>query len=256
MASAYAIEGEKRLPISETFLSLQGEGRWVGSMMYFVRLAGCTVGKHIQAQVPTSSKANSGTHKDTDHYGTIPVWQEECTLYDGRKFLCDTDFRVKQRLTSEEIFQIFGIGNVQHLCITGGEPLMHDLGRLIYLAQEKEMMVHIETSGTIPLEKAFPHWNEYRATGLHDKIWVTVSPKYGTLEEMVYRANEIKLLVDGDFDLTKVPAAVRTHPLVYLQPINDIFSINRYNLDYCIRLATQYPNFRVSMQAHKYWRVR
>ncbi len=34
----------KRLPVMETFLTLQGEGYHQGKLAYFIRLAGCDVG--------------------------------------------------------------------------------------------------------------------------------------------------------------------------------------------------------------------
>jgi organic radical activating enzyme len=245
---------EYKLPINEMFLSPQGEGAWVGTMMWFVRVAGCSVGKLIQG-VETWDNGKRTGNKLTDLHAVIPIWQEECTTIDGRKFLCDTDFRVKERLTPNEILERVPDG-VKHMCITGGEPLNYTLERLIWQAQQRGITVHIETSGTVPITKAFPNWPEFAIQKEYDEIWVAVSPKFGCLEAMIYRANEIKLLVDENFDSTKLPAAIMNHPLVYVQPINHTFDVDNKHLRLCLDLATVYPTWRISTQMHKIWRVR
>jgi 7-carboxy-7-deazaguanine synthase len=232
---------EKKYPISEIFTSWQGEGLYSGTRMTFIRFAGCNVGKPIAGAKSFDLQLNQS--KD---YGTIPIWQEECTSWDGRKFLCDTDFRVKERLTAKEIINLVP-KDVEHIVLTGGEPLIHGLHPLVYSAYNK--VIHIETSGTRPMP----------SSEIWDKVWVTVSPKKDCLMEMAMRANEIKLLVDDKFDEQKAEALasyVHKDCVVWLSSINDVNSLDKANMDKCKEIAERHPTWRITQQSHKIWNVR
>lgn len=218
------------LPVAERFHSYQGEGLYTGTPMHFVRLAGCTVGK---LPVPTNDEEK---HRFPILKTKKPAWR--CHTYDGRPFWCDTDFNVREHLTIDEIIKETP---EPHLCLTGGEPLAH-LEKIRPLLEDtpskRKFMIHIETSGTILLEH-------------YTRLWVTVSPKLGVLDDMITRADEIKLLVDQDFDLERLPRNVRYHPLVYVQPINGELMLDHENLDHCYRILRMFPKWRLSVQLHK-----
>lgn len=260
---------EKLLPIAEIFTSPQGEGLYTGTLMTFVRLAGCSVGKSIpgstyQMNEPSASGIPTKTERKIPHdmelarKGDLPIWQEECTLYDGRKFLCDTDFRVKERWTPSQILA-YVPHYVNRICITGGEPLNYDLTRLVELALPRGIKVHIETSGTVSIKKAFPNWPSdvaWRRPRERDSLWIAVSPKFGVLDEMLYIADEVKLLVDENFDEQKLPTPILSHGLIYIQPVNGTMLVNEENMRRCLRLQERHPHWRLSSQAHKLWGVR
>jgi 7-carboxy-7-deazaguanine synthase len=223
-------------PVSEYFVSPQGEGIWSGTAMLFLRLAGCTVGKPY----------------NREKYKDLPVYTEQCTLYDGRKFPCDTDYRVKDRMTIEQILAIIP-DNIERVLITGGEPLMHkDLNTLISYLFDKGKKVHIETSGTI---------DKY----LISDIWISVSPKFNCYLSMLRRANEIKILVDKDFDVHKridtledgIIKAISLFDIAkktptFLQPVNFENEVNADNLQRCFDIQQEYGSiFRLSPQGHK-----
>jgi 7-carboxy-7-deazaguanine synthase len=226
------IEKKITYPIAEVFTSPQGEGCYAGQMQTFIRLAGCTVGKPYPKQV-------------RDRKG-LPIYTEKCTLYDGREFACDTDYRRHEKLTSSAILERIPSG-VDHVCITGGEPLMHDLSLLITHLHGIGRTVHIETSGTI-------------AIALDPDVWVTVSPKMGVLWNMIERANELKILVNKDFNL-RVPLShdigsfdlttLALRKPVFLQPVNEEHTVNTDNLKRCMEWQKKYPQFRVCVQMHK-----
>lgn len=227
-------------PIAETFDSIQGEGLYTGTRMFFIRFAGCSVGKKI----PVSER------------GSLPIYAERCTTYDGRSFVCDTDFRTKETLAIDQLFDRIPRG-VEHICLTGGEPLIQPLAPLLeHIGRETDYKVHIETSGTVDIRKTWPSYTSGDSHSDYGWLWLTVSPKFNVLPEMLKEANEIKLLVDDYFDLEKVPNEVKEHDLVYLQPINEEFSVNRDNLETCIKLLSDHPNWRLSTQMHKIWCVR
>jgi 7-carboxy-7-deazaguanine synthase len=234
-----AEQTSKPYPIAEIFTSPQGEGCYVGQMQTFIRLAGCTVGKpYPKERYSTLAKLLEETGHNGKHL--LPIYTEKCTLYDGREFPCDTDYRKHESLTSEKILELIPAG-VDHVCITGGEPMMHDISLLITHLHGIGRTVHIETSGTI--------WCD-----LHHDVWVTVSPKTKVLRTMIDRANEIKILVDRNFVPTHSFMDLTTlayEKPVFLQPINGEHTVNAENLKLCMKWQNKYPQFRVSVQLHK-----
>lgn len=223
---------EKKYPIAEIFTSPQGEGLWAGTLMTFVRMAGCSVGK------PQKERA------EKEHF---PVYVERCCSYDGRGFDCDTDFRTKEVLTVSQILERFPI-SVKHACITGGEPLNHDLFALCIALADHGVQSHVETSGTVLLPT--------KMVGIHPRIWIAVSPKKGVLVGMIAGADEIKLLVDQDFDIQAASDLVKDHPLVFIQPINQEHTLNESNVKLCLAIQRQKPEWRISLQSHKILGVR
>lgn len=249
--------GEKKYPIAEYFLSPQGEGLYAGQLQFFVRIAGCSVGKKMTGEQRSLflSKEKEGSNGRVEG---LAVYREMCTLYDGRTFACDTNFQTSKVLTVDQILDLVPSG-VNEICLTGGEPLDHDLSPLLFkVASETPFRVHIETSGTVSItDKAYP---EYSYGDSLDRdggwLWITVAPKFGALPEMMTIANEIKLLIDENFDLEKVPDEVMEHDLVFLQPVNFEFDVNKKNMDRCLELQKQFPKWRISSQSHKLWNVR
>jgi 7-carboxy-7-deazaguanine synthase len=234
------------LPISEIFVSPQGEGVYTGTPMCFIRTAGCTVGKPFPKAYYREGEAlevGPGLRDVVVEKPLLPIYTEKCTFSDGREFACDTDYRVKFRMSIESIIEKVP-QNVMHVCITGGEPLMHQ-GRLLPLLRQlrgRGYKIHIETSGTINLAPSLPI------------DWLTVSPKLGVLDLMLTRANELKILVDDDFNLNRFPFSLvelASYRPVFLQPVNHEHSVNAHNLKLCVDWQKKYPCFRISLQLHK-----
>lgn len=227
----------KRLPIAEWFHSLQGEGLWQLTPMLFIRTAGCNVGA-------------------APEYGS-------CTTFDGRIFRCDTDYRKKMECTLQEVIALATaptktLNGVEaanatpvpvesHICITGGEPFLHDLREVLEIPDK---MFHFETSGTLPI----PQWvNILRKA---NDGWIACSPKKGFLPENRPLIDEWKFLVDENFPANDPEAAILdvigdSKGLVFLQPINERHSVNLENLQHCQRLLRSHPDWRLSIQTHK-----
>ena len=248
-------------PVSEIFTSPQGEGYYVGTLMTFIRLAGCSVGKpfpkeryrtpeSISEGGNLSSMAYSAMAKEVREANLLPIYTEQCTTYDGRKFECDTDYRVKWRLEIPEIMELIPSYS-KYVCITGGEPFIHNLTPLVHaILSIRRLRVHIETSGTKPMSSAFSN-SDSMSVYCGKTAWITVSPKFDYLPEMIARANEIKLLVDENFDEKNQLVQSLGGKMVFLQPINNEHTLNMDNVNRCIELQKKFPTWRLSNQQHK-----
>lgn len=227
-----------KLPIAETFHSIQGEGYWVGTPMFFIRLAGCSVGHPGIGKPPGTESGFAPTLPTGKH-----AW--ECKRWDGTPFWCDTDFNKYHDVPLNDLLE--GVWE-HHVCVTGGEPMIHleHLYALLEVCHANNKIVHIETSGTIPIPD-----------DLH-LDWITCSPKQGYLPEVITRANEVKLLIDAAYPV-EFPDYF-DHAQVFLSPINDVHNLaafeNVRNLRYAETLLRYHPNWRLSVQLHKYLGVK
>ena len=237
-------EQEKRTyPIAEIFTSIQGEGQYAGTLMTFVRFAGCTVGKPYTQVEKDAYMASPGP--------PLQIYQERCTAWDGKSFPCDTNYRMTERLTAEEI--VARTHGARFVLLTGGEPLMHPLLPVVRALFADggvfDRRVHIETSGTYD-------FLPYQRQG----CWITVSPKRGYELAQLYRADEIKILVRAsDFDFDQFNIRFGTFfdsQKLWIQPVNDEAALIEANVQACIAIIHMYPNIRLSTQLHKVWNVR
>jgi len=243
-------------PISEIFHSVQGEGRWTGTPMLFVRLAGCNVGRYEQPETAEEARSPLGELCILNPKHSI------CTTYDGQKFLCDTDYHaLLGQWTSAAIAAELKLED--HICITGGEPFLHDLKPLINSFNSLNNgtgigMVHIETSGTIepPLSVV-----NYESSA---QLWITCCPKriaVGKPLVIPYDVpDEWKILVGPEFDREQFEQMDELIPWTveekYLQPINGVHQVWQENLGRCLKLLEEFPHWKLSAQLHKYLEVR
>lgn len=127
--------------------------------------------------------------------------------------------------------------------ITGGEPAMHNLAPLTDALHDAGFRTHIETSGSAPL------------TGALD--WITVSPKKfkASLPECLVQADELKIIVynRSDFRWAEQHAVeVGDNCLLYLQPE---WSRAEEMAPLIIDYIQQHPQWRLSLQTHKYLNI-
>ena len=127
--------------------------------------------------------------------------------------------------------------------ITGGEPLMHNLTFLSRELQANGLQIHLETSGAHPFSGHFD--------------WVTFSPKQSKLpHDSIYPyVSELKVVVVDQQDLAwaehhgnKVP----TSTVKYLQP--EWGTPDSYSLIF--KYVLSHPEWRISLQTHKFMNVR
>jgi len=237
-------EKEYRYPISEDFLSDQGEGSHSGQVQHFIRLSSCTVGKPLSKFSKEQQEKLFKSYPTFSGTNVLPVYTEVCSIAGGRLMFCDTDYRVKERLTIKEITARVD-RKTRAVCISGGEPMNFPLLPLIDAFHALDKEVNIETSGTVSLEKVFPTFTTRAA------VWITCSPKLGALPDVVKNSNEIKLLIDEDFNPDALIPEILAHPLIFVQPINNENTISIPHLQLCLDWQKKYPNWRLSLQLHK-----
>jgi organic radical activating enzyme len=207
MTSTIEIIPVTALPVMEHFYTLQGEGVHQGKAAYFIRLGGCDVGC---------------------------VWCDVKDSWDSSKHpLREIDYLVQQVRQAGSPIAV----------ITGGEPLLHDLGVLTNELQKAGIKTHMETSGSSPLSGS---WD-----------WITLSPKKfkAPLPEVVEKANELKVVVFNKTDFEwaeKWAAQVPSHCRLFLQPEWDKASVvTPLIIDY----IKANPKWQLSLQVHKYINV-
>ena len=208
-----------RYPIVEIFNSIQGEGFWSGTPMLFIRLGGCSIGGKTRV----------------------------CTSWTGNNFKCDTNYNTSAVMTIPDIIAQIP-KKTQRVCLTGGEPFLHDLIPLYdaIRAFSKKINVHIETSGTRTIPEL-----------LKGLCWITVSPKYKCLPESLENICELKILIkkgDKIKDIREIFATKSRIYGIYLQPVDD----ENYpdNSQHAVKLCLANPEFRLSIQVHKLIGVR
>ncbi|MCO5260227.1 MAG: 7-carboxy-7-deazaguanine synthase QueE [Crocinitomicaceae bacterium] len=127
--------------------------------------------------------------------------------------------------------------------ITGGEPALYDLRGLIARLRELNIEIAIETSGTSPL--------------VGDVDWYCFSPKKfkAPVEEAYQKANELKIIIfnKSDFQWAEEHAEkVNTGCKLFLQPE---WSKEERFLPEIIKYVKENPQWRISLQTHKYMNI-
>lgn len=107
----------KKIPISEIFCSIQGEGPRMGIPSIFIRFWGCNL---------------------------------SCEFCDSR-FSWDKKKEKPQQMTLEEVLEDLKSYPTKNLIFTGGEPLLHQKSIQRICKVFSPDFVEVETNGTIPL---------------------------------------------------------------------------------------------------------
>lgn len=193
-------------PVMENFYTIQGEGCHTGKAAYFIRLAGCDV---------------------------------QCWWCDVKEsWDADKHPNVKTEILVEKAIE----SGTEFVVITGGEPLMHDLGPLTKSLKRRGLKVHIETSGSSPL------------SGELD--WITLSPKRfkKPLDDIYPSVDELKVVVLTNKDLAWAEANAKKCPpstTLLLQPEWD--TPNSVGL--IVEYVKKNPQWGISLQTHKFLNV-
>ncbi|MBN2638483.1 MAG: 7-carboxy-7-deazaguanine synthase QueE [Bacteroidales bacterium] len=127
--------------------------------------------------------------------------------------------------------------------VTGGEPSSYPMDIFTKALREKEITIMVETSGAYPL------------TGTWD--WVCLSPKKNIppRKENYPLANELKVIIQNKGDLKwaeRNAALVSPDCHLFLQPE---WSVADQMMETLTEYVMEHPQWRISLQAHKYMRI-
>jgi len=191
----------------EEFYSLQGEGIQTGKPAYFLRIGGCNVGCYFcDVKESWNAKKHTLTHVD-------------------------------------EIVQRIVANPAKAVVITGGEPMLYDLGYLCERLKNNGIQLFLETSGSEPVSG---QWD-----------WVCVSPKrnHPPLQTVLQQADELKVVICNEADFTwaeENAKYINKECYLLLQPEwNSCKKMMPKIIDYILKT----PKWRVSLQSHKYMEI-
>jgi organic radical activating enzyme len=196
------------LRVNEVFYSIQGEGLRTGQASVFVRLNGCNLA---------------------------------CEF-------CDTDHSRYAEMSEEQILEkVREIGGpCRWVVLTGGEPFLQPVGRLIGILRGVGYRVQVESNGTVSFidKTQTSHYNA--PTGAEE--WfpdhLTVSPKeVAPQQALVALAAEIKVVVRDEKDIEGALQGDWPNVPIYLQPVSN----DREATKLCVKAILKHPHLRLSM---------
>ena len=170
--------------VNEIFLSIQGEGKYIGLPQVFVRLTGCNL-RCMWCDTPQASDPKNGTEKSVDEV------IKEIESYD-----------------------------IKSVCITGGEPMLQpeELRVLVKKLKNRNYFVILETNGTLYDSKIFD------AVDCVSMDMKPPSSKEKSDENLIARLkskDQIKIIIanDGDYEFAKgMVNKAETNVDIILQP--------------------------------------
>ncbi len=211
--------------VKEMFLTLQGEGVQAGRRAVFLRFAGCNL---WTGREQDRDKAIC-QFCDTDFVGTDGLG--------GGKFV-DAD------TLADAALGFWGeAGGEPYIVLTGGEPMLQIDDALIDALHARGFIIAIESNGTLPVHPGID--------------WICISPKAGS--DVVQRSgHELKLVWPQPgtghslADVAEMEQWAFAHHL--LQPLDDAHQQD--NARAAIALVMERPQWRLTVQAHKYLGLR
>jgi 7-carboxy-7-deazaguanine synthase len=203
------------LRIAEIFPSIQGEGLRQGEATLFIRLSGCNL---------------RCSFCDTKY-----AWEK------GRGYTLD---KVMEKI--KELRRCFP---ARWVCLTGGEPLLQDIGPLVRRLKKEGFNIQVETNATL-----------YRNLPVD---WYSISPKpekYFFQPQYRKKAKEVKLVVTRNLSLKLIMKVRKKFPErtpILLQPQSN----RKWSKKLGVKLLNQalkadLNNVRISLQLHKVYGLR
>lgn len=151
---------------------------------------------------------------------------------------CDTDFERGVKMSIDEVLEEIKQYNCKWIIWTGGEPTLQLNNEVVSLFKNKGYLQAIETNGT----RRVPSGIDY----------ITCSPKqnFDKVKELIPEVDELRFPIQKGDPLPDISILPKTERY-FLSPIFDNNIIIQENVDYCIALVKENPNWTLSLQTHK-----
>ncbi len=156
-------------------------------------------------------------------------------------FDCDTEFQSGRPLTKEEIHaELRSLSTTcEWIIFTGGEPALQLDDTLVGFFKSLGYKLAIETNGSRPLPDGLD--------------WICVSPKTAEHTLKVSFAHELKYVRSHGMAIPK--PTVKADNLL-ISAAWEAEGPSKKNIEWCIRLVTENPAWRLSLQQHKLMGIR
>ena len=222
-----------KLPVSEIFYSIDGEGVRTGLPVIFIRLFGCNL---------------------------------NCSYCDTR-YACKADEADEDGIVGFDMMDfdriMFNIKQYEPckcITLTGGEPLIHEnTARLVMLLRKNGYEVNIETNGAVDLRPFIVYQEGFDSPGEYffTMDWKSISS--GESDKMIVENlgvlethDVIKFVVGSIEDLDRMKEVIKSHPnldaQVYVSPI--FGQIEPADIVAYV-LENELVNVKVQVQLHK-----
>ena len=146
-------------------------------------------------------------------------------------------------VSTDEVVERAAAFPAKAIVVTGGEPLLYNMDYLCDRLHGHGFRIFLETSGSQPLSG---NWD-----------WICMSPKKDAppLPEVAARASELKVIVHDDTDFgwaEENRRLVSSSCHLFLQPE---WSRRSAMMPEIVRYIQAHPEWKISLQSHKYMRI-
>lgn len=156
-------------------------------------------------------------------------------------FDCDTEFVSGERWTADQI--ITHLKSQSPSCdwiiLTGGEPTLQIDNELLDALKVAGFKLAIETNGLREVPSTID--------------WITVSPKTAEHTLKQRHANEVKYVRSYGMG---IPQTSVTADHYLISPAFEGSYLPPQNLEWCLKLVKENPRWRLSLQTHKFMKIR
>lgn len=166
---------------------------------------------------------------------SIFIRLSKCNL---RCSFCDTEFDSGNEMTLDEILTKITEYGCKWIIWTGGEPTLQLTDEVISFFKNNGYLQAIETNGT----RKVPNGIDY----------ITCSPKqhFEKIKALIPHTQELRFPIQKGDPLPDTSLLPSTENY-YLSPIFDADKPVRENIDYCVQLIKENPQWSLSVQLHK-----
>jgi len=158
----------------------------------------------------------------------------DCSFCDD---LLHTDKNIVTEYSYDQILNEIKQFPSKNIIITGGEASIYNLNKFIDFLHTHEYYISIETNG-------------FNFDNIRNANWITYSPKdWDNID--TDNCSEFKFVVNNKSCIDPI-LNLDTNKPIYIQPENYIDTPNMDNMAHCIKLVQDYPQFKLSVQMHKF----
>ncbi len=151
---------------------------------------------------------------------------------------CDTNFHPFSEMCLDEIADKISDYPCNWIIWTGGEPTLQLTDEVVRFFKEKGYNQAIETNGT----RTLPNGLDY----------ITCSPKiqYETIKSRIPEVDELRFPIGAGIALPEISVLPKAK-FYFVSPIFNDAEIIPENMQYCVELVKNNPQWRLSLQTHK-----